>query len=108
MLNLWDNELSGEIPAELGSLSNLGILYLSGNALSGEIPAELGSLSNLRELWLSGNGLSWADTAGAGQPLQPDKSGTLHTNRLELRTIPPELWLALSNLFLLYLSGNGP
>ena len=39
--------MSGEIPAELGSLSNLERLYLNDNALSGEIPAELGSLSNL-------------------------------------------------------------
>ena len=36
-----------EIPAELGSLSNLTKLSLLGNGLSGEIPAELGSLSNL-------------------------------------------------------------
>ena len=40
--------MSGEIPAELGSLSNLTELYL-GNDLSGEIPAELGSLSNLED-----------------------------------------------------------
>ena len=41
-------ELRGEIPAELGSLSNLRDLGLRGNYLSGEIPAELGSLSNLQ------------------------------------------------------------
>ena len=40
--------MSGEIPAELGSLSHMIRLSLSDNALSGEIPAELGSLSNLR------------------------------------------------------------
>ena len=39
--------MSGEIPAELGSLSNLERLSLGNNDLSGEIPAELGSLSNL-------------------------------------------------------------
>ena len=39
--------MSGEIPAELGSLSNLSRLNLLNNDLSGEIPAELGSLSNL-------------------------------------------------------------
>ena len=45
--------MSGEIPAELGSLSNLTELSLSDNELSGEIPAELGSLSNLTNLKIS-------------------------------------------------------
>ena len=44
-LVLSTNNLSGEIPAELGSLSNLQSLWLNHNGLSGEIPAELGSLS---------------------------------------------------------------
>ena len=57
-LVLFDNGLSGEIPAELGSLSNLRILELNSNELSGEIPAELGSLSNLRILNLNSNDLS--------------------------------------------------
>ena len=57
-LSLWDNDLSGEIPAELGSLSNLTHLLLGLNDLSGEIPAELGSLSYLRYLDLSQNDLS--------------------------------------------------
>ena len=52
------NNLSGEIPAELGSLSHLVRLSLYSNDLSGEIPAELGSLSNLRELDLNTNNLS--------------------------------------------------
>ena len=46
-LDLDNNKLSGEIPPELGSLSNLTNLYLNYNDLSGEIPPELGSLSNL-------------------------------------------------------------
>ena len=54
-LSLSVNELSGEIPPELGSLSNLTALGLHENALSGEIPAELGSLSNLTKLSLGGN-----------------------------------------------------
>ena len=57
-LDLGGNDLSGEIPAWLGSLSNLTHLYLAGNELSGEIPAELGSLSNLEWLFLSENALS--------------------------------------------------
>ena len=57
-LNLSDNELSGEIPSELGNLTNLESLYLDHNALSGEIPSELGDLTNLRRLYLAGNSLT--------------------------------------------------
>ena len=41
VLFLWDNDLSGEIPAELGSLSNLTELGLGGNYLSGCVPSSL-------------------------------------------------------------------
>ena len=57
-LFLSENQLSGEIPTELGNLANLQELYLSENQLSGEIPGELGSLTNLQELYLSGNRLT--------------------------------------------------
>ena len=56
-LGLGENALSGEIPAELGSLSNLITLVLQRNELSGEIPPELGSLSNLLTLDLQSNDL---------------------------------------------------
>ena len=52
------NELSGEIPPELGALTNLQWLNLGANELSGEIPPELGGLTNLRELSLVSNELS--------------------------------------------------
>ena len=45
--------MTGEIPPELGGLSNLTEAEaLDGNQLTGEIPPELGGLSNLTELWL--------------------------------------------------------
>ena len=50
--------MSGTIPAELGSLTNLGYLNLLSNQLSGTIPAELGSLTNLEALYISGNQLT--------------------------------------------------
>ena len=58
ILSFSRNALSGEIPRELGNLSNLRILSLSANELSGKIPRELGNLSNLERLDLLGNGLS--------------------------------------------------
>ena len=49
-LDLAMNHLSGELPAELGSLTDLERLRLFGNQLQGEIPAELGHLGNLTRL----------------------------------------------------------
>ncbi len=57
-LSLGGNRLSGEIPAELGNLSNLSFLNLNVSGVSGEIPAELGNLSNLTWLFLADNSLS--------------------------------------------------
>jgi Leucine-rich repeat (LRR) protein len=56
-LHLYNNNLNGEMPPELGNLSGLERLLLSGNALSGAIPPELGNLSQLQYLWLHENGL---------------------------------------------------
>jgi Leucine-rich repeat (LRR) protein len=57
-LSFFGNQLSGEIPPELGKLANLEALYLGDNQLSGKIPPELGKLSNLIALFLAGNQLS--------------------------------------------------
>ena len=43
-LRLAENQLSGQIPAELGDLTNLSSLYLSTNRLTGCIPAALRSV----------------------------------------------------------------
>ena len=57
-LDLAFNQLTGEIPAELGNLANLQKLQLRGNHLVGEIPAELGQLTNLTAMNLVENQLS--------------------------------------------------
>ena len=49
-LSLYDNQLTGSIPAELGNLTNLELLSLFNNQLTGAIPAELGGLTNLEVL----------------------------------------------------------
>jgi len=57
-LNLFNNQLIGSIPSEFGNLSNLTALFLSNNQLNGTIPPELGNLTNLVSLGLGANQLS--------------------------------------------------
>ena len=58
VLDLSENRLSGELPAELGNLSRLRELILDNNQLTGGIPPELGNLANLEGLHLVRNRLS--------------------------------------------------
>ena len=57
-IELWHNGLTGSIPPELGSLSNLLVLVLATNRIKESIPAEIGNLTNLIQLSLGGNNLS--------------------------------------------------
>ncbi len=54
-LLLPDNNLSGEIPAEIGSLRNLVNLDLTHNQIEGEVPEEIYNLLSLEALLLSEN-----------------------------------------------------
>ena len=65
-LFLWGNELTGSIPAELGKLKSLQRLSLGQNKLSGEIPAELGGMTRLQYLYLNQNMLSGSIPAELG------------------------------------------
>jgi hypothetical protein len=58
LLNLSHNLLTGLIPSNIISLSELEFLDLSHNNLSGEVPSSLGSLQSLTLLDLSYNNLS--------------------------------------------------
>ena len=53
-LDLSNNELSGEIPADLLDFSVLDGLLLAGNRFVGKIPSEIGELQ-LQELRIAGN-----------------------------------------------------
>ena len=102
-LDLFRNGLSGSIPSELGSLSNLQQLYLDWNELTGPIPPELGGLTELEELDFQGNNLSG--------PIPPELGNLANLWWLALRinaltgSIPPELG-GLANLRSLDLQQN--
>ena len=102
---LWlrDNQLTGPIPPELGNLSNLDSLILDWNQLSGPIPTELGNLSNLAKLQVQGSELSGPIPTELGN-LSNLESLLLNINQLS-GPIPPELG-NLSNLTTLMLNSN--
>ena len=54
-LILFNNQLTGSIPPELGNLSSLTALRLSNNRLSGPVPPEFSGMSSLSALSLSFN-----------------------------------------------------
>ena len=102
-LGLQANNLTGEIPAELGNLTNLERLGLSFNQLSSEIPAALGNLSSLKQLWLVNNQLSGPIPATLGN-LTNLKVLIFYNNQLS-GPIPATLG-NLTNLERLLLNGN--
>ncbi len=103
VLRLNRNELSGDIPPELADLVDLQSLLLQGNQLSGEIPPEFGSLANLTDLRLAGNQLSGKIPPELGN-LANLTDLRLHGNQLS-GEIPPELG-RLANLTHLLLGGT--
>ena len=102
-LRLNENQLSGEIPPELGNLANLTVLSLIWNQLSGEIPPELGNLANLTVLSLIWNQLSGEIPPELGN-LANLTVLSLSWNQLS-EEIPPELG-NLASLTVLSLSWN--
>ena len=56
-INLTDNNLTGQIPEQLGNLTGLEYLFLLSNNLEGNIPESLGNLTYLRGLQLNNNNL---------------------------------------------------
>ena len=102
-LGLNDNQLTGEIPTELVRLSALLGLNLQHNQLTGEIPVELGQMFELRGLNLSSNQLTGKVLAELGQLYQ---LSTLDLSSNQLTgPIPAELG-QLDQLSTLYLQHN--
>ena len=103
ILQLWNSGLTGSIPSEIGSLTNLTELYLQSNHLTGSIPLEIGNLTDLTHLWLSDNLIT--------DSIPPEIGNLINLTWLDLTlneltgSIPPEIG-NLTNLEWLYLSTN--
>ncbi|PKA54586.1 Receptor-like protein kinase HSL1 [Apostasia shenzhenica] len=109
VFNACNNQISGQIPANLSGLSQLTLLSLGNNQISGSIPAKITSLRYLTDLNLSGNQLIGEIPAGIGT-LPVLTTLDLSNNQLS-GTIPPEiggLRLNLLNLSSNELSGEVP
>ena len=103
VLGLGSNQLTGAIPPSLGNLSNLTLLYLWNNHLSGSIPPELGKLSNLTGLALQANDLTGGIPSELSDLSRLEHLG-LWGNQL---SGPLPSWLgSLSNLREIWLSQN--
>ncbi|MDE2887697.1 MAG: hypothetical protein OXR72_05730 [Gemmatimonadota bacterium] len=89
VVNLSENNLTGEIPSELGSLSHLRRLYLQRNGLAGPIPPELGNHTRNEVLFLHRNALSGTIPAELGN-LSDLRWLALNANQLS-GTIPAQL-----------------
>ena len=102
-LDIWLNNLVGQIADELGDLSKLEYLDLRSNNLNGQIPSRLGDLASLTHLNLGANKLTGAIPGALG--------GLSNLKHLSLGSIPlsgeiPSELGNLSNLEYLLLSGN--
>jgi len=100
-LQLYENQLTGSIPPEIGNLSNLSILRLYENQLTGPIPPEIGNVSNLLYLLLDENQLTGSVPPEIGNLSNLISLGIAHNDLEDL----PDL-SGLSSLENLYIHNN--
>ncbi|WP_419935210.1 leucine-rich repeat domain-containing protein [Candidatus Palauibacter sp.] len=101
MLRLDYNRLEGEIPPEIGELTELRRMDMDGNEFKGRIPPEIGNLVNLRTLWLGGNQMSGPIPPELGKL---DSLRILHLYEARFDGSIPEEFGALTELRLLRIS----
>lgn len=102
-LNFLNNQLTGEIPSEIGNLTALQWLELSQNDLSGPIPSEVGNLTELTFFSVFANQLNGSLPAELGNLTKLDHL-QLGANTFQ-GMLPPELG-NLTALRFLFAFGN--
>ncbi|XP_042036473.1 probable LRR receptor-like serine/threonine-protein kinase At3g47570 isoform X2 [Salvia splendens] len=127
-LELYGNQLQGPIPPNIWKCTHLEILALSDNNLSGNIPFEIGNMSMLKELYLSGNNFQGGIPAEIGKltPLEvidlanASLTGNIPTSIFNISTLTKlslgynnlsgtlssDMGISLLNLELLYVDYN--
>ncbi|KAH9288265.1 hypothetical protein KI387_032382, partial [Taxus chinensis] len=102
-LSLFNNSLTGNISAELGTLRSIEYLDLSDNLFYGSIPAEMGGMQSLQNLSFAGNKFTGIipDSVGAMSSLQ-----NLDLSRNSLFGRVPSTLSNLQHLVTLNLSSN--
>jgi hypothetical protein len=103
-LSMEINGLSGQIPSEMGMLTNVVFLYLRDNSFTGLICTELGEMVSLVELDLAGNYFSGSIPSELGQLSQLQWLDFANLTMLT-GSIPSELSL-MTSLRYLDLRGN--
>jgi hypothetical protein len=83
-LHFFDNKLTGTLPTELGNLRYLSYSRGHGNQLSGSLPTELGSVRQLTEFWYHQCGLSGSIPTEMGK-MKRMKSFRIWGNDLTVR-----------------------
>ena len=91
-LDLSQNQLNGQIPAEIGRLTDLVDLDLFGNQLRGEIPPEIGSLGNVTRLAL------WANQLSGSIPPELGNLASLEWMALGINELTGEIPAEIGNL----------
>ncbi|KAJ6836273.1 putative LRR receptor-like serine/threonine-protein kinase [Iris pallida] len=102
-IDLHGNKLTGSVPSTLGNLSELVVLSLGQNQLNGVIPASIGNLAKLRNLFLGYNGLEGEIPKEVGNLVNLQFLNLQHNGIAG--AIPISLWNA-SKMILLSLTAN--
>ncbi|XP_047059132.1 receptor protein kinase-like protein ZAR1 [Lolium rigidum] len=89
-LVLYENELDGPVPTELGGLPYLQILDLSANSFNGSLPGSILKCRRLRALALGRNNLTGQLPPGFGQQLSALEQLNLSYNRFSA-AIPDDI-----------------
>jgi len=102
--DLYRNGLTGSIPPEITNLTNLSKIRLGDNDLSGPIPQEIGNMTALKSLSLLRN-YSFGGPIPAGLGTLPNITDIWLSDMDLSGEIPSELG-NLTKMYLLYLDGN--